>query len=154
MSGKAMPSGSVMSRPCAQCSASRVVASVAGLSGASAHCKRRSGSAARERVDGGAAGETPTFEDHQRVRPFSSNLTLDCLIHRLAFDAPIASVCDVDARRGCEGHAFLGLGEMQHNIGNRPAWRPRLSGPGRCVERGEDALESILLGDEVSEDVH
>ena len=44
---KAMPSGSVMSRPCAQCSASRVVASVAGLGGASAHCNRRSGSAAR-----------------------------------------------------------------------------------------------------------
>ena len=47
--------------------------------------------------DGGAAGETPTFEDHQRVRPFSSNLTLDGVIDRLALDAPIASVCDVDA---------------------------------------------------------
>jgi hypothetical protein len=42
VSGKAMPSGPVMSSPCAQCSASRVVASVAGFSGASTQ-----GSAAR-----------------------------------------------------------------------------------------------------------
>ena len=42
-----MPSGPVMSRPCAQCSASRVVASVAGFTGPATHSSGWSGSAAR-----------------------------------------------------------------------------------------------------------
>ena len=42
-----MPSGPVISRPCAQCSASRVVASVAGFTGPVTHCSGWSGSAAR-----------------------------------------------------------------------------------------------------------
>src|SRR6266536_2711040 len=42
-----MLSGPAMSRPCAQCSASRVVASVAGFSGSAAHARSRCGSAAR-----------------------------------------------------------------------------------------------------------
>ena len=42
-----MPSGPVISRPCAQCSASRVVASVAGFIGPATHSSGWSGSAAR-----------------------------------------------------------------------------------------------------------
>ena len=47
VSGKSAPSGPAMSRPCAQCSASRVVASVAGLIVPTIHSTGRSGSAAR-----------------------------------------------------------------------------------------------------------
>jgi len=47
VSGKSAPSGSAMSRPCAQCSASRVVASVAGLIVPTIHCTGVSGSAPR-----------------------------------------------------------------------------------------------------------
>ena len=42
-----MPSGPVISSPCAQCSASRVVASVAGFTGPVTHSSGWSGSAAR-----------------------------------------------------------------------------------------------------------
>ena len=47
VSGKSAPSGPAMSSPCAQCSASRVVASVAGLIVPTIHCTGWSGSAAR-----------------------------------------------------------------------------------------------------------
>ena len=47
VSGKSAPSGPAMSRPCAQCSASRVVASVTGLIVPTIHSTGRSGSAAR-----------------------------------------------------------------------------------------------------------
>ncbi len=47
VSGKSMPSGPVTSRPCAQCSASRVVASVAGFTGPATHVSGCCGSAAR-----------------------------------------------------------------------------------------------------------
>ena len=153
VSGNAIPNGPVMSRPWAQCSASLVVARVAGFNGAAAQVKTRPGSADRR----AATDARRAARQRERVggrRPFGLHPPLDGAVQALVADAPVGSTDPVVAG-GDRGHdRLLGLGQVQHDVGHGPPGGARLGLPLRRVERREDRLEPVLLGDEVVEDLH
>ena len=141
-----MPSGSVMSRAWAQCSASRVVASVAGLSGAATQGSRVPGRRRERRTPPGArpataantaagSARSPDQVGHRRV---PGRLGRAELGRRAGVATTASSVC---AR--CSTTSAT----------DQPA-APERRQPRGFVEPGEDALEPILLRDEVVEDLH
>ena len=113
-----MPSGPVISSPCAQCSASRVVASVAGFTGPVTHSTGWSGSAAR--IAASAAC---------RARCHRANTSAGAARSRRTISAAHSSVvpghrAQPGAQRLVGGRGldpFLGLGQVQHHVSDRPA---------------------------------
>ena len=101
VSGNGMPSGPVMSRPCAQCSASRVVANVVGLSGAAAQ-----GAVARDRRRGARRPRPAVPSATARTPPpASARSRADAALHR--------------ARRSCSA-----LGPSSASLRGDPSAKP------------------------------
>jgi hypothetical protein len=103
---------------------------------------------------GRAPRRPPSRQHDRRCRPLGLDLPVDRRIEGLTTAAPRR----LGARHGTGGHRchdrLLGLGEVQHDVGDRPARRARFGRPRRRVEGQQDLLEAVLLGDEIVEDLH
>ena len=142
-----------MSSPWAQCSASRVVARVRGLSGAAAQDNRCSGSAAR------SVATADRRATRQRSNT-SAGVVRSVVTNRSASSSTASPTHHMRVptgrvrRRGAGDDGCLGLGEVEDDVGYRPSSRCRRAEPRLLVEVVEDRLEPILLGHEVVKDVH
>ena len=123
VSRNSMPSGPVISRPCAQCSASRVVASVAGFTGPVTHCSGWSGSAARTAASAACRARCHRANTIRGRGPLRPHHFGHPLIHRILGHRAQPRAQLLVAGRGLD--PFLGLGQVQHHVGDRPALRPR-----------------------------
>jgi hypothetical protein len=84
VSGNEMASGAVMSSPCAQCSASRVVASVRGFNPFSARRHELLRVGVLQGGQGGASGGTPALEDGRRVGSLGLHQRVHALVQSVA----------------------------------------------------------------------
>ena len=111
-----------------------------------------------ERGDRGSACVPPPLEHHRRLGavrrgrcdPSRASSRVGVVTRRV-----VVAVVEQSPRLSpaCAGHhRFLGLGQVQHDVGDRPTLGARRRRPRRVVERVEDRFEAILLGDEVVED--
>ena len=111
-----------MSSPWAQCSASRVVARVRGLSGAAAQDNRCSGSAAR------SVATADRRATRQRSNT-SAGVARSVVTNRSARSSTASPVRHGESpprrgRRRAGDDGFLGLGEVEDDVGHRPSRRP------------------------------
>ena len=103
-----------------------------------------------QRGDRAAVGGLPPLEDHERSIALAADPLLDQVIDVVVVVAPTGFVRDARTH----GDGLLGLGEMQHHIGDAP---PRCVGRRRPLRDGqplEHRFQLRLLGLEVGEDVH
>ncbi len=143
-------SGPVMSRPWAQCSASRVVARVAGFIGASTHDSGCPGPAAR------SARTAARRASRHRSKTTAGSARCALTMSSASWSTVVPESAD-GTQRGAAGagdHRFLGLREVQHDVGDAPALGRRWRRPLVAVEAGEDLLQPVLLGLKVVKDGH
>ena len=89
-------------------------------------------------------------EHHRRLGPLLAHHAVGRVVHPGGIGRPAS----LGRGAGAGRDRLVGLGEVQHDVGDAPARRAGRGSPRVVVQCGEDPVEPFLLRGQVIEDVH